>query len=109
MSNPGWGIAANVLGTRVFRSGARVWVLQFTGDRALVSGHSRGGRVVRMWVPAKALENPRVKWVHDSDVAWAPEQSPESRASQEERVGWIKAAAEEERARQEFPPHWMAL
>lgn len=97
VSEPGWGIAANVVGTKVFRPGARVWVLQFTGDDARVSGHSRGGRIVTMWVRTKVLSNPRVKWVHDARITWALPDRANMREAQEKRVQWIVASIVRER------------
>ena len=56
-----WGVVANVRGDRVFRDGARVWIVLVPGSPENMDcrGLSKGGRRVHKWVASKLLSNPR--------------------------------------------------
>lgn len=72
----GWGVVANlVAGTKPFRQGARVWVLQVKGESAMVAGPSRGGREIQMWIRTKILSNFRPRWTPDAAKRWASDDS----------------------------------
>ena len=66
MSEPGYGVVANVIAAdSCLRMGARVVVEWVPGDpdKAHVRGLSRGGRRVSKWVATKRLGNFRVAWI----------------------------------------------
>lgn len=67
----GFVIAANHVGGKVFAAGAKVTVLDPNrgngGENMYVRGHSRGGRVVDMWVRGKQLYNFRPRWAPKPD------------------------------------------
>ena len=58
-----WGVAANFAGDKVYKPGARVYVLCVDGslESARVSGRSRGGRIVEKWVRFKRLAKFRAR------------------------------------------------
>ena len=75
---PVWAVAANIVkehefgedqeirrGTKHFRAGAKVYIIiQDLGDRVEVVGHSRGGRIIKIWTRRSFLENLRVELVY---------------------------------------------
>ena len=70
-----YGIVANVVSDLTLRIGALVWVLRCNGDneRPLLSGMSKGGRVVEKYGAYAGLSNFRVKWIPEhmrERVAW---------------------------------------
>jgi hypothetical protein len=58
-------IVANVASDKVFRLGAKVYILRANqqADSAEVTGLSRSGRRIRKFIPYKRLENFRAAWV----------------------------------------------
>lgn len=57
-----YGIVANVVGDRIYREGARVWIRQIKGESAEVTGLSKGGRRIWRWTRTHRLRTVRPKW-----------------------------------------------
>jgi hypothetical protein len=60
-----YGLVANVVSDRVLRTGARVWILRCNGDAScpIVTGRSKGGRIVQKYTHYKRLTNFRSAWI----------------------------------------------
>lgn len=95
--HPYYGIIANVLETdRVFRTGAKVWLLTTQNGRSIWFGMSRGGRKVQKYAPVHRFHNFRAAWVpvHMLDrVCWRG-----SQADAVIRAAELNTYAEAERA-----------
>jgi hypothetical protein len=65
MIEPLYGIVANVASDRVFRTGARVWLLGCNGDgeHPTAYGLSKNGRPVHKFTHYKRLTNFRAAWI----------------------------------------------
>lgn len=65
MTEPLFGIVANVASDRVFRTGAKVWLLGVNGDAEcpVAFGVSKGGRLVQKYTHFKRLTNFRGAWM----------------------------------------------
>jgi hypothetical protein len=77
MTDPPYGIIANSFERdRVFRNGAKVWLVGGTGGEGwhkfVWTGISRGGRVVTKWAPTERFHNFRAAWIpdHMKDNVW---------------------------------------
>lgn len=87
MSEPGFGIVANVLSDRVLRTGARVWLHYVNGDaeKPIVTGVSKGGRVITKYIAFKRLTRFRAAWIppHMTDrtaMSWPDKSTAQQRA-----------------------------
>jgi hypothetical protein len=60
-----WGICANVLSDRAFRTGAKVVLLRIPGipEQTEAYGPSKGGRHIEKWISLKRLTNFRPYWI----------------------------------------------
>ena len=62
-----FGIVANVKSDRVFRTGAKVWIVRCNGDAEcpVAIGLSKSGRKVEKYTHFKRLANFRAAWIPD--------------------------------------------
>lgn len=92
-----YGIIANVLETdRIFRTGAKVWLLTVMNGNFRWFGMSRGGRNIEKYAPITRFHNFRAAWVpvHMFDrVCWTA-----SREDVEARAAQLNETADAERA-----------
>lgn len=60
-----FGIVANVISDRALRTGAKVWICRINGgaENVVVSGCTKGGRIVEKYIQLKRLSNYRAAWI----------------------------------------------
>lgn len=80
-----FGIVANVISDRVFRSGAKVWLSWHNGDAVCVKaiGLAKSGRVVEKYTHHKRTTTRRAKWIPEhlrERVRWQWDTKAEAQA-----------------------------
>ena len=92
-----YGIVANAVKDKVFRQGAKVWILRWNGDfeHVIVRGISLGGRRVTKYTPFKSLHNYRAAWIpptvaEDVCATWATKEAAQKAADNIARAHPLK-------------------
>jgi hypothetical protein len=88
-----YGVVANVVSDRVFRTGAKVWILHSDGDAScpIAHGIGKGGGYVKKRTHFKRLTNYRAAWIpeHLRDRVWSGWQWPE-KGKAADRAAWMQ-------------------